>query len=148
MPCRARVIYARDHADWCTAPGAGWREALDFEGSSYPGRCTRTTGTKSATKRTSFASSSEKGSQGPLGQREQVTRGLDESAVVVKHASRPEDNLAACLAEFVPLTTYGLGLEDALRPLPLQRSDPGQVLQVPLVDLAGRFIRRRGLRTH
>lgn len=26
-----------DHADWCTAPGAGWREALDFEGSKYPG---------------------------------------------------------------------------------------------------------------
>ncbi|WP_233214535.1 apiosidase-like domain-containing protein [Rhodopirellula bahusiensis] len=25
------------HADWCTAPGAGWREALDFEGSKYPG---------------------------------------------------------------------------------------------------------------
>jgi hypothetical protein len=26
-----------DHADWCTAPGAGWREALEFEGSRYPG---------------------------------------------------------------------------------------------------------------
>jgi len=26
-----------DHAEWCTAPGAGWREALDFEGSRYPG---------------------------------------------------------------------------------------------------------------
>jgi hypothetical protein len=26
-----------DHADWCTAPGAGWRDALDFEGSRYPG---------------------------------------------------------------------------------------------------------------
>jgi len=26
-----------DHADWCTAPGAGWREALDFDGSRYPG---------------------------------------------------------------------------------------------------------------
>jgi hypothetical protein len=26
-----------DHADWCTAPNAGWREALDFEGSRYPG---------------------------------------------------------------------------------------------------------------
>jgi hypothetical protein len=26
-----------DHADWCTAPDAGWREALDFEGSRYPG---------------------------------------------------------------------------------------------------------------
>jgi len=26
-----------DHADWCTALGAGWREALDFEGSRYPG---------------------------------------------------------------------------------------------------------------
>ncbi len=26
-----------DHADWCTAPGAGWREALDFAGSRYPG---------------------------------------------------------------------------------------------------------------
>lgn len=26
-----------DHADWCTAPRAGWREALDFEGSRYPG---------------------------------------------------------------------------------------------------------------
>lgn len=25
------------HADWCTAPGASWREALDFEGSTYPG---------------------------------------------------------------------------------------------------------------
>ncbi|QDT04032.1 Putative endoglucanase [Rubripirellula lacrimiformis] len=25
------------HASWCTAPGAGWREALDFEGSKYPG---------------------------------------------------------------------------------------------------------------
>ena len=25
------------HADWCTAPGAGWREALDFDGSKYPG---------------------------------------------------------------------------------------------------------------
>lgn len=26
-----------DHADWCIAPGAGWREALEFEGSAYPG---------------------------------------------------------------------------------------------------------------
>ncbi|MDA8742987.1 DUF4038 domain-containing protein, partial [Rubripirellula amarantea] len=26
-----------DHADWCTAPGAGWREALDFDGGKYPG---------------------------------------------------------------------------------------------------------------
>jgi hypothetical protein len=26
-----------DHADWCTAPNAGWREALDFDGSRYPG---------------------------------------------------------------------------------------------------------------
>jgi len=26
-----------DHAAWCTAPDAGWREALDFEGSRYPG---------------------------------------------------------------------------------------------------------------
>jgi hypothetical protein len=26
------------HADWCTAPGAGWREALDFEGSALVGR--------------------------------------------------------------------------------------------------------------
>jgi hypothetical protein len=26
-----------DHAQWCTAPGAGWREAIDFEGSRYPG---------------------------------------------------------------------------------------------------------------
>jgi hypothetical protein len=26
-----------DHADWCTAPEAGWREALHFEGSRYPG---------------------------------------------------------------------------------------------------------------
>ena len=26
-----------DHADWCTAPDAGWREALQFEGSRYPG---------------------------------------------------------------------------------------------------------------
>jgi len=25
------------HADWCTAPGAGWRDALDFDGSKYPG---------------------------------------------------------------------------------------------------------------
>jgi hypothetical protein len=25
------------HADWCTAPGCGWREALDFDGSKYPG---------------------------------------------------------------------------------------------------------------
>jgi hypothetical protein len=25
------------HAEWCTAPGAGWREALGFEGSRYPG---------------------------------------------------------------------------------------------------------------
>jgi hypothetical protein len=25
------------HADWCTAPGAGWREALDFEGARYVG---------------------------------------------------------------------------------------------------------------
>ena len=24
------------HAKWCTAPGAGWREALYFEGSKYP----------------------------------------------------------------------------------------------------------------
>lgn len=24
------------HADWCIAPDAGWREALDFEGSKYP----------------------------------------------------------------------------------------------------------------
>ncbi|MBX3746126.1 MAG: DUF4038 domain-containing protein [Verrucomicrobiae bacterium] len=32
-------LHARepDHADWCTAPDAGWREALDFEGSLYPG---------------------------------------------------------------------------------------------------------------
>ena len=30
-----------DHADWCTAPGAGWREALDFEGSRYPGIAAR-----------------------------------------------------------------------------------------------------------
>ena len=30
-----------DHADWCTAPGAGWREALDFEGSAYPGLAAR-----------------------------------------------------------------------------------------------------------
>lgn len=32
-------LHARepDHADWCTAPGAGWREALEFEGSRYPG---------------------------------------------------------------------------------------------------------------
>ena len=26
-----------DHADWCVAPGAGWREALDFPGSTYVG---------------------------------------------------------------------------------------------------------------
>lgn len=26
-----------DHAAWCTAPNAGWREALEFEGSRYPG---------------------------------------------------------------------------------------------------------------
>ena len=25
------------HADWCTAPNAGWEEALEFEGSKYPG---------------------------------------------------------------------------------------------------------------
>jgi hypothetical protein len=25
------------HAAWCIAPGAGWREALDFDGSRYPG---------------------------------------------------------------------------------------------------------------
>ncbi|MEM6688516.1 MAG: DUF4038 domain-containing protein [Planctomycetota bacterium] len=25
------------HADWCIAPECGWREALDFEGSIYPG---------------------------------------------------------------------------------------------------------------
>ena len=25
------------HANWCTAPDAGWREALDFDGSKYPG---------------------------------------------------------------------------------------------------------------
>ncbi|MEM9826304.1 MAG: DUF4038 domain-containing protein [Planctomycetota bacterium] len=25
------------HASWCTAPNCGWREALDFEGSKYPG---------------------------------------------------------------------------------------------------------------
>jgi len=30
-----------DHADWCTAPGAGWREALDFEGARYPGIAAR-----------------------------------------------------------------------------------------------------------
>ena len=30
-----------DHADWCTAPNAGWREALDFEGSRYPGIAAR-----------------------------------------------------------------------------------------------------------
>lgn len=32
-------LHARepDHADWCTAPGSGWREAQDFEGSRYPG---------------------------------------------------------------------------------------------------------------
>lgn len=30
-----------DHADWCTAPGAGWREALEFEGSRYPGVAAR-----------------------------------------------------------------------------------------------------------
>jgi hypothetical protein len=30
-----------DHADWCTAPGAGWREALNFEGSVYPGLVAR-----------------------------------------------------------------------------------------------------------
>ncbi len=34
----------------------------------------------------------------------------------------------------------------SLGPLPLQRSDSGQVLQVPLVDLAGRFMRRGGFR--
>jgi hypothetical protein len=26
-----------DHAEWCTARDAGWREALDFPGSRYPG---------------------------------------------------------------------------------------------------------------
>ncbi|WP_182869982.1 apiosidase-like domain-containing protein [Stieleria mannarensis] len=25
------------HADWCTAPGAGWEDALQFEGAKYPG---------------------------------------------------------------------------------------------------------------
>lgn len=30
-----------DHADWCTAPNAGWREALAFEGSNYPGIITK-----------------------------------------------------------------------------------------------------------
>ena len=25
------------HADWCTAPNAGWEEALHFDGSKYPG---------------------------------------------------------------------------------------------------------------
>lgn len=30
-----------DHAAWCFAPGAGWREALDFEGSRYPGIAAR-----------------------------------------------------------------------------------------------------------
>jgi hypothetical protein len=25
------------HADWCTAPNAGWKDALQFEGSKYPG---------------------------------------------------------------------------------------------------------------
>ena len=25
------------HADWCTVPNAGWEEALQFEGSKYPG---------------------------------------------------------------------------------------------------------------
>ena len=29
------------HATWCTAPGAGWREALDFEGSKYPALLTK-----------------------------------------------------------------------------------------------------------
>lgn len=35
-----------------------------------------------------------------------------------------------------------------LGPLPLQRSEPGRVLQVPVVDLAGRFVRGRGFRTY
>ncbi len=30
-----------DHPGWCFAPGAGWREALDFEGSMYPGIAAR-----------------------------------------------------------------------------------------------------------
>jgi hypothetical protein len=30
-----------DHADWCTAPNAGWREAIEFEGSKYPGIAAR-----------------------------------------------------------------------------------------------------------
>ena len=29
------------HADWCTAPGVGWREALAFEGSTYVGLISR-----------------------------------------------------------------------------------------------------------
>lgn len=29
------------HADWCQAPGAGWREALSFEGSRYVGLISR-----------------------------------------------------------------------------------------------------------
>jgi hypothetical protein len=29
------------HQDWCQAPGAGWREALDFEGSRYVGVLSR-----------------------------------------------------------------------------------------------------------
>lgn len=36
-------LHARepDHADWCTAPDAGWREAMVFEGSRYPGVAAR-----------------------------------------------------------------------------------------------------------
>jgi len=30
-----------DHQDWCSARDAGWREALDFEGSRYPGVAAR-----------------------------------------------------------------------------------------------------------
>ncbi len=30
-----------DHAEWCTARNAGWREALDFPGSRYPGIAAR-----------------------------------------------------------------------------------------------------------
>jgi hypothetical protein len=29
------------HQDWCVAPGADWRDALDFEGSQYPGIAAR-----------------------------------------------------------------------------------------------------------
>lgn len=36
-----RLDAAEEHQVWCIAPGAGWRDALDFEGSRYPGIVSR-----------------------------------------------------------------------------------------------------------